>query len=267
MPVNATPAPASSRDVHDEHEAQSLDVDAQVTRRTLTQGQQVQLRRVVHRDAHAHDHERRDREHRIPGRACQAAQVPEGDGAQCVVAGDERQHPDDRAREGGDRDAHQDQGDHLGAAARARQAVHDERGQEAADERGDGHGPAAQRGDAEHDDRERPDGRSRRDADDARLRERIAEHALHQRAGAAEGGADEDGQHDPREAHQPQRVVAARRAWASAGQSMPSRWRIEPSTWSTGTCSWPMPAATRHATMSAMPSPTMVREPRLVTPG
>ena len=47
-----------------------------------------------------------------------------------VVAGHERQHPDERARERGHGDAHEHQGDHLGAPARSRQAVDEERRQQ-----------------------------------------------------------------------------------------------------------------------------------------
>ena len=51
-----------------------------------------------------------------------------------------------------------------------------------------------------------PDG----DADDARLGERVAEHALHECAGDGERGADEGGHGDAWEADGPEGVVAAR---------------------------------------------------------
>ncbi len=64
-----------------------------------------------------------------------------------------------------------------------------------------------------------------------------------------------------------QSASSPRGAVGIGSTSMPNRWRIEPRTWSTGTCSWPTPAATTHAMMSAMPNPAMVSLPRLVTRG
>ena len=169
------------------------------------------LRRAPQRDDEPDDHERQDRGDRLPGRPREASQVPEGDGAQGVVLGDEREHPDGGAREGAHGDAHEDERHHLGAAARAGQPVDEEGRDEAAHERRDGCGPRARDGDSQHDDQERAHGGTGGDADHGGLGQRVAEHALHERTRRAQGHAHEHPEHHAREPDLPQRGVSPRR--------------------------------------------------------
>ena len=90
MPVNATPPRRARRPPRSRCLTQPLHVDAEVTGRGLTEGEQIQLGAI--RIA-AEDAERRHRRHhrdRAPGGAVEAAELPEHDLIARGGAGDER---------------------------------------------------------------------------------------------------------------------------------------------------------------------------------
>ena len=167
----------------------------------------------------------------LPPRAVQAAERPEDDLLAGLGVAEEHQERQRRTGHRVHRDAGEHQGDDLGASAVARGDVDEQGGQQAADEGADRDRPGAGEGPVEDDDGRRGDRGAGGDADDAGLGERVAEHALHQRAGGGQAGAGERGHHDPREAHLPQGVLPLRVAAASArcrGRSCASGIRAPP---------------------------------------
>ncbi len=159
--------------------------------------QQVQRAGVAGCDGEADEREREHAEDLAPGGLGERAELPEGDLADRGGVGGEQEQADQGAAEGVHRDAGEDQGDHFGAAAGAGHRVHREDRQQAGDEGGGGDRPGAERVQAEHDAADGADRAAGGDADDGRFGERVAEHALHQGARAAERAADQQGQHDP----------------------------------------------------------------------
>ena len=92
--------------------------------------------------------EQRDRQHRRhlgPGRLGDAAELPEGDRPQLGVGREEHEQADERAGQGVDGDAGEDQGDDLGAAVVACRQVDETEGDEPPDEGRDGEAPAPER--------------------------------------------------------------------------------------------------------------------------
>ncbi len=196
------------RDEEDQRDPQPLHVDAQVTGGAFAEREEVQLPREEGGHGQPGQGARQDRQHLRPGGLGEGAELPEGDLGDLRVVGEEDEQADQRAREGVHGDAGEDQRHHLRTAARPRQRVHERHRDEPGGERAGRHRPVAEEAQPQRDRADRADGRARGDADDAGFGERVAEHALHQRARAPERRPDEQGEDDPRQPDVPQHALA-----------------------------------------------------------
>lgn len=176
--------------------------------RALAEREQVQLAGVEGGDGQADHRARQHREHLGPGGLGERTELPERDLGELRAVREEDGQTDERPREGVHGDAREDQGDHFRTAARAGQGVDEQDGDEPGGERAERHSPVAQEVQPERDRAGRADRRARRDPDDARLGQRIAEHALGQRPRAPERGPDEQGEDHPGQPYVPEHALA-----------------------------------------------------------
>ena len=193
------------RDDDDRHEAEALDVEAEVAGVPLPEGEEVVARTEHDGDDHPRDGDRRDDAHLPPQGAVERPELPEDDLLAVRGARREEHEGEAGAGEGVDGDAGEEEGDDLGAAVRAGDDVHEQRRAESAEEREHRDAVVAEGREPERDRDRRAERRARRDADDAGLGERVAEDRLHDRPRGGEGGADDERHDDAREPHDPQR--------------------------------------------------------------
>ena len=218
------------REGHLRHQAafQPLDVDADMARLTLAQGQGVEQVGDGQQCRNADgQHDKGGRDGR-PRHGAEAAHRPEDQGAQLLLVGHEHQHADTGRSHGIDGDAGQQKRADQGDAFARGDAIDDDRRGKAAEERRhrQAPGPQARRHDVEHlftqhDHRHRGQCRAARDAEQAGVGERVAEQALHCGTSGGEGGSHGKGRDHARCAdgveHCGRRVVE-RRARQSDGR-------------------------------------------------
>ena len=192
-------------------------VDAEVEGLRLAQQQAVERAHQPRQHQAGQQREGQDRHHFRPAGAGQAAEHPQREVAQLAVVAGKGDEPRERAAEGAERNAGKQQ-----CAGRQLALPADDRHQQ-----GGGGESAAEGGEGQRVDAERPGPRggqpvaqrdrrhgcqrgSRGDADQARIGQRIAEHALHHGAGDSQRRADEGTEQQPRQADVEEHQLLAR---------------------------------------------------------
>src|SRR5690606_36627941 len=153
---------------------------------------------------HAHRYHGQRPQPRLAG-TVQAAEVPEGQGAQGGVVGDVGEQPDDGPGQGGQRYPGQQHGSDLGLAVQPPQSV-DQRGDQQPPGKGGGGQHVRLQGQRQSQPARQPDNHQRRpqcraagDADQPWIGQRVAEQPLHGYLGQRQHGADHQPQQGTRQ--------------------------------------------------------------------
>ncbi|MNX12493.1 hypothetical protein D3C86_422740 [compost metagenome] len=183
-----------------------LDVKTQVTRFRFAQQHRIQRRRATRQpQRHAHRHDQQWPQARVAG-AVEAAQVPEGQGAQRGVIGQIGEQTDPGTGHGRHRHARQQHGGDVGLAVAAAEAIHHRRNDQATNEgadrqqiRLDGRRQTAQHAAAD-DGESGTERRTAGHADQTRVRQRVAKQPLHRHARESQYRTDRDAKQATRQA-------------------------------------------------------------------